>query len=85
MPRDHRVLITIALLPLESVDVCIRQLIIDLFDSRWRANEMNDANIAAENDESTEACDVVELGEVSTDTKGFPAGRTYDGFGGLWG
>ena len=47
---------------------------------------MNDVNVAAENnDESTEARDFVELGEVSTDTKGFIAGKVYDGANGLWG
>ena len=47
---------------------------------------MNDVYVAAEkNDESTEARDFVELGEVSKDTKGFIGGRTYDGANGFWG
>ncbi|MEP7242938.1 MAG: hypothetical protein ABI885_04555 [Gammaproteobacteria bacterium] len=48
---------------------------------------MNDVTVAAEynNEESTEACELVELGEVSTDTKG-GWGRFYDGGSlGLWG
>jgi len=47
---------------------------------------MNDVNVAAEkNDESKEARDFVELGEVSQDTKGFVAGRAFDGANGWWG
>lgn len=47
---------------------------------------MNDVNVAAEkNDESTEARDFVELGDVSTDTKGFVGGKFYDGSDGWWG
>ena len=47
---------------------------------------MNDVNVAAENnDESKEARDFVELGEVSTDTKGFITGKVFDGAGGWWG
>ena len=47
---------------------------------------MNDVHVAAEkNDESKEARDFVELGEVSTDTKG-SFGNRFDGVpGGLWG
>jgi hypothetical protein len=47
---------------------------------------MNDVLVAAENkEESTEACDFVELGEVTEVTKG-AWGRTYDGVPlGLWG
>jgi hypothetical protein len=45
--------------------------------------QMNDVNVAAENEESKEARDFVELGEVSTDTKG-SGGHFYDGAG-LWG
>jgi hypothetical protein len=40
---------------------------------------MNDANVAGEKkDESTDACDFVELGEVSKETKG-GFGTWYDG------
>ncbi len=47
---------------------------------------MNDVNVAAENNEqSMEARDFVELGEVSQDTKGFSAGLAFDGGGGWWG
>ncbi len=46
---------------------------------------MTELNVAAEkNDESLEARDVVELGEVSEDTKGFVGGNFYDGAG-YWG
>lgn len=46
---------------------------------------MNDVNVAAEKkEESTEARDFVELGEVSKDTKGAITGHYYDG-GGWWG
>lgn len=47
---------------------------------------MNDVHVAAEkNDESMDARDFVELGEVSTDTKG-GSGKWFDGTpGGLWG
>lgn len=45
---------------------------------------MNDVNVAAEKNESTEARDFIELGEVSEDTKGFVYGRLYDGSGGWW-
>ena len=45
---------------------------------------MNDVHVAAENEESKEARDLVELGEVSTDTKG-NWGHFFDGLpGGLW-
>jgi len=47
---------------------------------------MNDVHVAAENDESKEARDFVELGEVSTDTRGNLNGHFFDGVpGGLWG
>jgi hypothetical protein len=47
---------------------------------------MNDVNVAAEKkEESTEARDFVELGEVSKDTKGFIGGRHFDGGTGWWG
>jgi hypothetical protein len=47
---------------------------------------MNDVNVAAENnDESMEARDFVELGEVSTDTKGLVGASWFDGNGGWWG
>jgi len=46
---------------------------------------MNDVNVAAENnDESMEARDFVEFGEVSVETKGFVSGSAYDGGGGFW-
>jgi hypothetical protein len=46
---------------------------------------MNEVSVASEkNEESTEACDWVELGEVSTETKGF-FGNYYDGGVGAWG
>ena len=47
---------------------------------------MNDLKVAAENNEesSTEACELVELGEVSADTKG-SFGHWYDGGVNLWG
>jgi len=46
---------------------------------------MNDVNVAAEKkyEESTEARDFVELGEVSKDTKG-AGGKWYDGVN-VWG
>jgi hypothetical protein len=45
----------------------------------------NDVNVAAENqEESMEARDFVELGDVLTDTKGFASGHTLDGLNGLW-
>ena len=46
---------------------------------------MNDSTVAAENykEESTEAVDLVELGEVKEETKG-SVGNTYDGAFGLW-
>jgi hypothetical protein len=46
---------------------------------------MNDVPVAAENkeEESTEACDFVELGEVSEETKG-SIGGVYDGAFGYW-
>ena len=41
--------------------------------------EMNDVNVAAENnEESKEARDFVELGEVSKDTKGALGGHFFD-------
>ena len=47
---------------------------------------MNDVNVAAENNEqSMEARDFVELGEVSQDTKGFVGGLAFDGGNGYWG
>lgn len=47
---------------------------------------MNDVNVAAENnDESMEARDFVEFGEVSQETKGFLGGSSYDGGSGWWG
>ena len=47
---------------------------------------MNDVHVAAENDESKEARDFVELGEVSTDTKGSLGFRFFDGVpNGTWG
>ena len=47
---------------------------------------MNDVNVAAENnDESMEARDFVELGEVPIDTKGWVGGLAYDGSNGYWG
>jgi hypothetical protein len=46
---------------------------------------MNDVTVAAEkNEESMEACDFVELGEVSEETKG-SFGHWYDGGLGYWG
>jgi len=47
---------------------------------------MNDSTVAAENykEESTEASDFVELGEVTEETKG-GLGHVYDGGPGLWG
>ena len=46
---------------------------------------MNDVNVAAEkNDESMEARDFVELGEVSSDTKAWVSGSAYDGGNGFW-
>jgi hypothetical protein len=46
---------------------------------------MYDVNVAAENqEESMEARDFVELGDVSEDTKGFAGGRALDGFNGFW-
>jgi hypothetical protein len=46
---------------------------------------MNDVRVAAENnDESMEARDFVEFGEVSTETKGFASGNAYDGGPGFW-
>ena len=46
---------------------------------------MNDVNVAADNnDESMEARDFVELGEVSKETKGFASGYAYDGGHGFW-
>jgi len=47
---------------------------------------MNDSTVAAENykEESKEAADFVELGDVTKDTKGL-FGRAYDGSAGLWG
>lgn len=46
---------------------------------------MYDVNVAAENqEESTEARDFVELGDVSKDTKGFAGGKALDGLGGYW-
>ena len=52
----------------------------------WRI-EMYDVHVAAEkNEESTEARDFVELGEVSADTKGSLGFRFFDGQpGGTWG
>jgi hypothetical protein len=45
---------------------------------------MNDVAVAAENkEESTEACDFVELGEVTEETKGL-LGSFYDGAFGYW-
>ena len=47
---------------------------------------MNDVNVAAENnDESMEARDFVELGEVSTETRGWVGGSAFDGGNGYWG
>jgi hypothetical protein len=47
---------------------------------------MNEVNVAAEEiEESMEARDFVELGEVSQDTKGFISGHAYDGVNGWWG
>lgn len=47
---------------------------------------MNDVNVAAENyDEGMEPRDFVELGEVSTDTKGWIGGFAFDGGNGYWG
>jgi len=41
---------------------------------------MNETKVAAEQDnERTEACDFVELGEVTTETKGSLWGEIYDG------
>jgi hypothetical protein len=46
--------------------------------------QMNDVNVAAENEESKEARDFVELGDVSKETKG-GGGHYFDGVpGGLW-
>ena len=46
---------------------------------------MNDVNVAAENnDESMEARDFVELGDVSIATKAMAAGSEYDGGNGFW-
>ena len=46
---------------------------------------MNDSTVAAENDkeESTEASDFVELGDVKEETKG-SIGHRYDGAFGFW-
>ena len=46
---------------------------------------MNDSTVAAENykEESTEAVDLVELGDAKEETKG-SIGGTYDGNFGLW-
>ena len=45
---------------------------------------MNDVLVAGENkEESMEACDFVELGEVTEETKG-SWGQVYDGALGLW-
>ena len=71
---------------LELIDAYIRQLLSACVFDRYGEQEMNDVNVAREkNDESMDACDVVELGEVSKETKGLPVGRFYDGFFGLWG
>ena len=46
---------------------------------------MNDVNVAAENNEqSTEARDFVELGDVSKETKGWVGGSAFDGGNGYW-
>lgn len=46
---------------------------------------MNDVLVASENqEESTDARDFVELGDVSTETKGFASGKMLDGAGGYW-
>ena len=45
---------------------------------------MNDVNVAANNDESMEARDFVEMGEVTEETKGFASGSAYDGGIGFW-
>ena len=46
---------------------------------------MNDVNVAADNnDESMEARDFVEFGDVSVETKGLISGSAYDGGGGFW-
>jgi hypothetical protein len=46
---------------------------------------MNDVHVAAEkNDESMDARDFVELGEVSVDTKAWASGIAYDGGTGFW-
>ena len=48
--------------------------------------QMNDAMVAAETqEERKEASDFVELGDVSTETKGLVIGRLYDGAFGWWG
>ncbi|HEU4627151.1 MAG TPA: hypothetical protein VFS52_20480 [Steroidobacteraceae bacterium] len=47
---------------------------------------MNDVHVAAENnDEGMEARELVEFGEVSTETKGLIGAWLYDGNGGWWG
>lgn len=47
---------------------------------------MNDAAVMAEqNEESLEAHDLVELGEVSKETRGFIGGNWYDGGLGWYG
>jgi hypothetical protein len=72
----------------ECVDACIRQLLFPFVFDRVLVGEleMNDVNVAAENNEqSMEARDFVELGEVSKETKGFLGGSSYDGGNGWWG
>ncbi|HVX90871.1 MAG TPA: hypothetical protein VHC20_04570 [Candidatus Paceibacterota bacterium] len=47
---------------------------------------MNDVHVAAENnDEGMEARELVEFGEVSTETKGWIGGWAFDGGNGYWG
>jgi hypothetical protein len=47
---------------------------------------MNDVKVGADNnDESMDARDFVELGEVSMDTKGWIGGYAFDGGNGYWG
>lgn len=69
----------------KRVDGYIRQRIFDMFDSAGEL-AMNDAMIAAEvrEEESREAHDFVEMGNVSDETKGGLGGTLYDGALGRW-
>jgi len=46
---------------------------------------MNEAMVAEQNDESMDDNDFVEMGKVSEETKGFVAGRWFDGGLGWYG